>query len=70
VGVAFEPAMLSWSPGARKEDGVWAPFWYANVHRSSGFQKYVRKDARVPQELGPLLVECREHYAALAARAL
>ena len=70
VGVAFEPAMLSWSPGARKEDGVWAPFWYANVHRSSGFQEYVRKEARVPDAMLPLLAECRVHYAALAGRAL
>ncbi|MCY2961124.1 MAG: sulfotransferase family protein [Planctomycetota bacterium] len=69
VGVAFDPAMLSWKPGARPEDGVWAPFWYANVHRSSGFQKYVRKDARVPDSLRPLLATCREHYARLVEHA-
>lgn len=70
VGIPFDPAMLAWTPGARREDGVWAPFWYANVHRSRGFQPYVAKNARVPERLEPLLAECREHYAPLAARAI
>jgi hypothetical protein len=70
VGIPFDEAMLAWEPGARPEDGIWAPFWYANVHRSRGFQPYRRKDARVPARLEPLLSECREHYAQLAASAL
>ena len=37
VGLAFDPAMLSWPPGPKPEDGVWAPHWYAAVHRSTGF---------------------------------
>jgi len=69
VDIAFDPAMLTWTPGARPEDGVWAPFWYANVHRSSGFQEYVRKAARVPERLRPLLATCREHYARLVEHA-
>ena len=32
--IPFYPEMLKWAPGARPEDGVWAPHWYANVHRS------------------------------------
>lgn len=70
VGVRFEDAMLSWTPGPRPEDGVWAPFWYASVHRSTGFQRASKKDARVPERLRPLLAECREHYAALTDRAI
>jgi hypothetical protein len=70
IDVPFDPAMLAWPPGARPEDGVWAPFWYANVHRSGGFQPYAAKAARVPDELRPLLAECREHYALLSARSL
>ena len=39
VGIAFTPAMLSWEPGPRPEDGCWASFWYADgVHKSSGFK--------------------------------
>jgi len=70
IGVPFERAMLAWEPGARPEDGVWAPFWYANVHKSRGFQPYVMKTARVPPRLKPLLAECHEHYARLAALAI
>lgn len=37
LGIEFLPAMLSWPPGRRESDGVWAPVWYANVERSTGF---------------------------------
>lgn len=70
VGVPFDRAMLSWEPGARPEDGVWAPYWYASVHKSRGFQPYVPKDARVPERLAPLLAECRARYARLLEHAL
>lgn len=70
LGIPFDEAMLAWQPGARPEDGIWAPFWYANVHRSSGFQPYKRKDTRVPARLASLLAECQAHYAELAASAL
>jgi hypothetical protein len=62
LGLAFDSAMMSWKPGPRPEDGVWAPHWYASVHRSSGFQPYKKKDARVPDRLHPLLAECRRHF--------
>jgi len=29
--------MLSWAPGRRASDGVWAPAWYDAVERSTGF---------------------------------
>ncbi|MBK7641549.1 MAG: sulfotransferase family protein [Planctomycetes bacterium] len=70
LSIPFEEGMLSWEQGARPEDGIWAPHWYANVHRSNGFQKYERKRAPFPERLGPLLEECRPHYAELARLAL
>jgi hypothetical protein len=36
-GIAFDEAMLSWAPGRRSSDGVWAPAWYESLERSSGF---------------------------------
>jgi hypothetical protein len=36
-GVPFDGAMLSWAPGRRASDGVWAPAWYDAVERSTGF---------------------------------
>ena len=37
IGLSFDPAMLQWKPGPRRQDGVWARHWYGAVHRSSGF---------------------------------
>jgi hypothetical protein len=36
-GVEFSERMLSWPPGRRPTDGVWAPAWYDAVERSTGF---------------------------------
>lgn len=36
-GIAFDPAMLSWAPGRRATDGVWAPAWYDAVEQTSRF---------------------------------
>ena len=62
--------MLSWKPGARPEDGVWAEHWYENVHRSRGFEPYRAKKSPFPPELEPLLAECRPHYEALSRVAI
>ena len=70
LGIEFDPAMLAWEPGARPEDGIWAPHWYASVHRSRGFQPYARKTAPFPEFLAPLLAECAPHFALLAASAI
>lgn len=37
--IPFDPAMLSWPPGRRASDGVWAAHWYASVERSTGFAR-------------------------------
>ena len=37
VGVDFDPSMLSWPPGRRPSDGVWAQHWYRTVEASTGF---------------------------------
>ena len=67
---APDAAMLSWPAGPRPEDGVWAPHWYHNVHRSTGFLPYRPKAQPIPARLEPLLAECRPHYQTLYASAL
>ncbi|HTQ13583.1 MAG TPA: hypothetical protein VMH86_06880 [Rhizomicrobium sp.] len=37
LGIPFSERMLSWPPGRRASDGVWAPAWYDAVERSTGF---------------------------------
>lgn len=70
VGIPFSEKMLRWEAGARPEDGVWAPYWYHNVHRSTGFGPYRQKTGPFPRELEAVLAECRPHYEALFQQAL
>jgi hypothetical protein len=58
--------MLSWPPGPRASDGVWAPYWYDSVRRSTGFVPVV-PSAPVALEppLRPLLDECLPYYEKL-----
>lgn len=70
LDLAFDERMLSWPAGGRPEDGVWAPHWYHNIHRSTGFLPYRPKTDPFPERLQPLLEECRPHYDRLFAHAL
>lgn len=64
-GIPFDPAMLSWEAGPREEDGVWAPYWYGSVHKSTGFAPYQPKLKSFPDKLKPLLEECMPYYEEL-----
>ncbi|MEM7305378.1 MAG: HAD family hydrolase [Planctomycetota bacterium] len=61
----FLPEMLSWPPGRRDTDGVWAPHWYANVERSTGFARYVPRDDALPEHLKSVYEQCLEPYGKL-----
>ena len=37
LDIPWTDDMLSWPPGARPEDGAWAPHWYDSVQASTGF---------------------------------
>lgn len=67
LGLSFDENMLSWKPGARPEDGIWAKHWYHNVHTSTGFQPYKPKAEPFPEDLRELLVECAECYDKILA---
>ena len=69
LDLAFDPGMLTWEPGPRPEDGVWAPHWYHAVHASRGFAPYRPKDD-FPEHLCGLLDECRPYYETLYRHAL
>ncbi|MEM8856868.1 MAG: sulfotransferase family protein [Chloroflexota bacterium] len=70
IGIPFDSSMLSWPAGSRPEDGAWAPAWYDNVHKSTGFMSYKKKDAPFPEHLKPLLAECQPLYAELLELAI
>ncbi len=62
IGIPFDEQMLFWKAEARKEDGVWAKYWYGNIHSSTGFMKYKPKTTPFPEHLIPLLNSCLPHY--------
>jgi hypothetical protein len=70
LGVPFTPRMLHWPPGPRASDGVWAPHWYAQVYRSTGFEPPVAEDVEVPRALAGILEEVMPAFEALYARRL
>lgn len=70
IEIGFESGMLSWPAGERVEDGVWAPHWYANVHKSTGFQPYRPKREPLLERLEPVFEECRPHYEHLYRRSI
>jgi hypothetical protein len=67
--VPFREEMLSWPPGRRKSDGVWAPVWYTAVERSTGFAA-PSPEAAAPVTLPPALQRIADaalpHYDRLA----
>lgn len=70
VGLEWDPAMLSWPPGPHPEDGPWAPYWYENVHRSTGFAPYRPKSTDVPESCRELLAASRACYEELIEYAI
>lgn len=70
IGIQFDKKMLHWEKGGRVEDGVWAKYWYKNVHNSTGFMPYKRKTMPFPENLEPLLDECMPYYKKLVKLAI
>jgi hypothetical protein len=65
MDVEFSETMLSWPPGLRDTDGVWAKYWYGNVVKSTTFQTYTPKNEAVPAHLDGLLQEADGIYRQL-----
>jgi hypothetical protein len=63
--VPFTEEMLSWPPGPRSSDGVWAKYWYAAVEKTTSFQPYKPKHDPVPDALRDLSEPCEELYQQL-----
>lgn len=71
LGLAPDPAMLSWPAGPKPYDGVWAPAWYGNVHRSTGFgPPRPPSDTPLPEHLRTVLAEAEPLYRRLLAHSL
>jgi len=65
MGVDFDKAMLSWPPGLRETDGIWAKHWYDAVARSTSFEPYQPREGNVPDSMRKIYDRCRECYEKL-----
>jgi hypothetical protein len=70
VGLEFSESMLSWPPGLRETDGVWAKYWYREVETTTSFRPYKPKDEPVPAGMREMLDQCEAYYERLYAQRL
>ena len=70
LNLPFTDRMLTWKPGGRREDGVWAKHWYASVHTSTGFAPYTEKEVQLSPKLHKLALELTPLYESLLEKAL
>lgn len=70
LGVEFQESMLSWEPGKRESDGVWADHWYDAVVKSTGFQPYRPKEIELAPELEAVAESAKPYYDRLYSRRL
>lgn len=66
-GIPFYEEMLTWEAGPRPEDGVWAKYWYGNVHKTTGFKQQKTSTRPLPQALEPLYEQLKPAYEQLYA---
>jgi len=62
LSIPFDQGMLSWPAGPRKEDGIWAEYWYHNVHRSTGFVQSQPKEVQLTDDLQEVYQEALKYY--------
>lgn len=70
IEIPMDSAMMQWEAGVRKEDGIWAKYWYENVHKSTGFTKRRDKSEILPLDLQPLYEEALLYYNKLYPKSI
>jgi hypothetical protein len=63
--ISFQGSMLAWQAGPKPYDGVWAKYWYENVHRSTGFERQKTSSRALRDDLKPLYEQARYYYEKL-----
>ncbi|MGA9335550.1 MAG: hypothetical protein WBV39_14820 [Rudaea sp.] len=65
--IPFSERMLRWPAGPRSSDGVWAPYWYDAVLRSTGFEPWHAHTQAMPESHHDVLKTCQATYERLHA---
>jgi len=65
AGVDFNKSMLSWPPGLRDTDGIWARHWYTEVAKTTSFRPYSPTHYKVPERLREIYERCCDCFERL-----
>lgn len=66
----FSDRMLHWPAGSRESDGIWAPYWYDAVRKSTGFEPWHAHTQAMPDSHHDVIHACRPAYERLHAQRL
>lgn len=66
--INFDNNMLSWDRGGIKEDGIWAKYWYENVHKSHGFHLNKKMDDSKRIENDTITISSKFYHKLLALK--
>ncbi len=66
--IPFTPRMLHWPAGPRPSDGIWAPYWYDTVLKSTGFEPWRARDIAQTDHHRDVIAACMPAYQALYSR--
>ncbi len=70
LGIGFTDQMLHWPSGPRDSDGVWAPYWYDAVQRSTGFEAWRPREVDLSPHDAAVAEACRPAYDAMRSQRL
>ncbi|KAI6684845.1 hypothetical protein NL676_030758 [Syzygium grande] len=62
LDIPFQAAMLRWEAGPKPIDGIWAPWWYKSVHKSTQFDPPKKYPSQFPMSLYYLLEQTLPFY--------
>ncbi len=68
LDIPFTDRMLHWSAGPRPSDGIWAPYWYAAVLKSTGFEPWREREHGVSAAHRPVIDRCMPLYEQMFSR--
>ncbi len=70
IGLPMKDSMLHWKAGSLPEDGIWAKYWYENVHASTGFAPQSTSTRELPEHCKKLYEESLPYYQELSKLAI
>lgn len=69
LDIPFQDSMLKWEAGPKSVDGIWAPWWYKSVHKSTCFVQPVKYRPPFPASLYDVLEQSLPFYNMLKSHA-